>query len=246
MSDLVSRPAGRLGNIIGGANIVFFDHFLDGYGTDATPTLAGKYSETANLGDWLLVSDTFTSHGNDPTPADDADGGWVQMAPDDDAGDHVSIQKNGEAWKVEKGRKLYYETRIKMSVVTSAFWVGLSVNTTDPHASAPTDCIAFRTTGTAADVDIDYLVRVGNAGSAVDTGADLTADTFVILAFEYDGNETISFFVNGVFKVKATGTAIPYGTYLSPVFCVERVLAADATTHTLTIDYVYVSNQAIA
>lgn len=246
MSDLLARPAGRLGNLVGGSNIVFFDHFLDGYGTDATPALAGKYSTTADLGDWLITQDAFTSHGNNPKPADDADGGWMQIAPDDDAGDHVSIQKNGEAWKVEKGRKLYYETRLKMSVVTSAFLCGLSVNTTDPHASAPSDAILFRTTGTAADVDIDSLVRVGSAGSAVDTTSDLTADTFVILAFEYDGNETISFFVNGVFKVKATGTAVPYGTFLSPVFCVERVLAADATTHTLTVDYVYVSNMAIA
>ena len=220
------------------APVVFWEDFLVGYtGVDAAlanesdPT--GIFSATADRGEWLYTAD---AGGTDPVVQDDADGGWVLMKSDGDSGDQCTIQLNGESFFLTKGRRLYYQARLKVDVVTQdALW-GLSVNTTDPLGTTPSDYVAFELDG---DADLEFVADTGSAGTAqTDTGSNVAADTFAVYTFEWDGKDQIRAYVDGV-KVHTTKTTIPTDKYLSPFFTCQSAGAE----LTMTIDYVLVVNE---
>ena len=214
--------------------VTFFDDFLTGVTENGA-----KFATTADLGDWLVTADVFTSHGANPTVQDDADGGWVRFASDDDAGDQVTMRANGESFLLAIGRRTVYETRLRfVSTTQDALW-GISVNTTDPLGTRPSDYIGFELDGTA---DLEFTADTGSAATAqVDTTANVVAGTFATFSFIWDGIDTIRVYFNGA-KVYQTKTTIPVGTFMSPFFTVQSAGAEPA----MTIDYVLIVNDRAA
>jgi hypothetical protein len=222
------------------APVVFFDDFIGAYmHTSVAAGGSGHFATTADRGVWRYSAE---AGGTGPLPVDNADGGWVQIVTDADDNDHAVIQVNGEMFFVEEGRELIFETRLKLAAVTSGdFLVGLSVNSTDPVATVPSDFIAFRkgsvTTGDAA---LECVADSGSTGTtATVTSTNLVADTFITLSFEYDGKDTVRFFADGS-QVHKTSTTVPKSTYLSPILAFVN---STDTAITATIDYVLVANQ---
>jgi hypothetical protein len=219
--------------------IVYFEDFIGGYtavdlalANESDPT--GMFSPVADRGTWLVSYDTLVADTQLFAPQDAADGGWVTATTDATGGERISAQINGEAFKCALNRRIYFETRVKFTNATQDAFLGLAVaGATDPHASRPAGFIAFTLT---ADADIEYAT--GNASTATasaDSGADIVAATWVVLAFEWDGIDKVHFYVNGVRVATATATP-PVGLPLSPVICVESNGAAEA----LTVDYILV------
>lgn len=183
-------------------------------------------------GIWMVSADTMT------TPASQApriltgttgQGGVCRLgATDATSGERISMQLNGDP--ITANGNVYFETRVKFTNTTQDAFIGLAVTAaTDPHASRPAGFVAFTLT---ADSDIEYAT--GNASTATasaDTGADITAATWVTLSFLLTPNNA-TFYVNGQVKASTTLT-LPTGLALSPVFTIESNGAAE----TLDVDY---------
>tara|TARA_R100001594_G_scaffold39276_2_gene70753 strand:- start:11 stop:703 length:693 start_codon:yes stop_codon:yes gene_type:complete len=209
-------------------SVVYFDDFLTGCTEDGH-----KFSTTADKGDWLVSVD---AGGTNPIVTDNGDGGVLQIVTDGDDGDRTNCQLNGESFYLQSGRRCSFRTRCKFTNTTQDALIGLSVNSTDAHATAPSDYIAFTLN---ADADIDYSVATGSSGhNHTDTGADIAAATWVELAFEYDGNGRVTFYVDGNKKASTTSN-VPEGAYLSPIFTIE----SNGATETVDIDYILVVNE---
>lgn len=197
----------------------------------------GYFYSTATAADgvWLVSHDAVDAATQLPTIQTGTGGanGVVAMTTDATSGERISMQLNGAAFHCTAGYEMIFKTRVKFTNTTQDAFIGLAVTgATDPHASRPAGFMAFTLTG---DADIEYAT--GDAGSAtasVDSTANLTADTWVILSMYYDGVDGIGFYVGGTEMAEATLT-IPTGLVLSPVFCVESNGAAEA----LFVDYVF-------
>lgn len=226
--------------------VIYFEDFIGAYSgvdlalsAESDPT--GLFSATADRGVWLISADTYTSHGWDPKPVDDADGGWMSMATDDDSGDHTGAQINGEAFKVDYGRRLIFKTRLKTKTLTAKLFVGLALaGATDPVATAPADYIALGSAATSGLLTGVAIAGSDSAGfSGVASPGVLAADTFTDLEFEWDGVDTVRFYKDGIL-VGSTKVNIPIGVHLSPILNIDN---SGTVEEVLTVDYVLVINQ---
>ena len=98
--------------------VVYFDDFLDGRSHIANnATIAsgqGKFSELANLGDWLVtLVDGGGDNGEVIRVADDGVGGLLTLTTNDADNDSIEMQMNGEAWQLALGKDIVFEVRLK-------------------------------------------------------------------------------------------------------------------------------------
>jgi len=166
-----------------------FDDFTDGWGFEANDTdNTGKFSETANLGQWLV---TCTDGGTESIViSDDEPGGVVTLTTSSALNDSLECQLNGEAWKVAADKDIYFKCRLKLADADSTDWfVGLATTDTDVIGTA-TEMICFGSGATlegGATGDIYFGSGDGmtaaiddstNGGSWSDSGDDGADDTF--------------------------------------------------------------------
>lgn len=233
------------GGTLNGPAIVYFDDFLTGYTVDAA---AGddegyKFAATADKADWFISHDTLDAATQLPIVQDDQDGGVIKFTTDATSGERISAQLNGENFRLVQGREMRFAMRCKFTNTTQDGFFGVSVNTTDPHASRPAGFVAFTLTG---DADIEYAT--GNASTATasaDSGADIVADTWTVLSWHYKYRSSgsgytdkVTFYKDGI-KIVDTILTIPTGIYMSPVFCLESNGAAES----MFIDWIYCMNE---
>jgi len=140
--------------------------------------------------------------------AQDEAGGVVRWNAAANENDGLQSQTNGEAWKLETDKPLYFGCRWNISEKTqSDALIGLAL--TDASViGVPNDFIGFVTHD--GDANLDYQCRAGGTGAAVDSTTDLVDDTFIVTEFFYDGAGNIEFFVDGVSAAKVS-TNIPTG-----------------------------------
>lgn len=229
-SDIFSPVTGPGGGI--GRPVVYFDDFTDGWGfegNDADNT--GKFSETANLGQWLVtVVDGDTDNGETIVCSDDAAGGHLAITTNDKDNDSVEMQLNGEAFKWSPGTRGLIEVRLKGADVSEFDWfVGLAITDTTVMAGA-TDRIGFECPDSTGD--IDAISELNSSQTTTDTTSDVADNTFVTLRVEYNGTSA-KYFVDGTLKATHT-TNIPTDEALTPTVCIRNDGAA---ANTLTLDY---------
>lgn len=216
--------------------IVFWDDFTDGWGaepSDADNT--GKFSETANLGQWLVTVIDDDSAGDYAIICDDsATGGWLKFTVASDIIDVLSMQLNGEAFKMGTGKTMIFEIRVKFTDVDDCDWfVGLAATDT-AILTGVADKIGFECPD--ATGDIDAVTENSTNQTTTDTTVDLVNDTWVTLRFEVKGTGKARFYVDGA--LKATHTAnLPNDVYLTP--SVELGSASEGV-ESIYIDYILV------
>lgn len=239
MTATIYLPRGRAtGMRASGLPVSFFDHFLSGGVTISDAALANESDPYGHFGTgfgtYIVFADT-TDTGFLPRIKAGGDGGHVEMSTDATSGERIGFQLYGLSFAVASKRRLYFETKLKTTNVTADMFVGLAYTSTDPHADAPQDYIAFGLTGDA-DIEIGCGLADSDAGafSGTDSTVDIVADAFTTLAFEYDGATTVAFYVDGALAGTIADATVPVGTVLSPIFCIESNGAAE----TLTVDYV--------
>lgn len=224
----------------------FFDDFHEA-GFTAGGAAVGKFSQTADAGVWL-TSITQAGAGNATvTVEDDAAGGWLKLLNDAADNDLINCQLNGESFKLDTGKPLVAEWRIRVADVSETDWsVGLAISDVDIGGGV-TDGFGFFG-GTAAgvldsDVNINAWCGLNSTNTfasnstnttKTDTGIDTADATVVLLQVVWDGVGKLRFYVDG--NLKATHTDnLPTDEALSPYFYVRN---DGAVAQSLSIDYI--------
>lgn len=167
----------------------------------------------------------------------DGDGGNLLLtnaAADNDA---CFLQKVGESFKFELGKKLFFKARFKVSEATqSDFVVGLQITDTSPLAV--TDGVFFLKSDASATVDM--LVTKNSAITTLASVATIVADTYIVLGFYYDGVSKIRCYVDGTKISDAVVTNMPDDEDMTVSFGIQN---GDAVARTMTVDYLLAAKE---
>ena len=200
---------------------------------------AYEYKEdfmTLNTGHWAITT-VEAGTGSASEVLDDAVGGVLKITNDDADDDSDQFQKVGEAFKLAAGKPLYFEARLKVSDVTqSDVLVGLCITDTTLIA-AMSDGVYFRSDD--GDANLDFVTEKNSTEAAIDTGVDLSDDTWIVVAFYFDGAGQMTPFVGtdpGDLTAYTTqNTNIPDDEELTPSFAIQN---GEAAATTMYVDYV--------
>lgn len=199
------------------------------------PTKLHEYWDDFNTftaGEWV-ITETNASATEATTSGD---GGWLLITNTGANNDLAALQKTPSAFSFTAGKKAFFKARLKTDNATLAAWVmGLQVIDTTPLDV--TDGIYFLKSAGAAT--IDFLCRKdastgSNSASAIASAAD---DTFIEVAWYYDGVSKVQYAVNGTIlgSLDASSTYLP-DTITTVSFAVAN---GSAAARTMTVDYVY-------
>lgn len=182
-------------------------------------------------GDWTIT--TVEEGGGSASEAlTDGDGGLLLVTNDAADNDADFFQKKGESFKFETGKKLAFAGRFKVSDATDSDWVfGLQI--TDSSPLAVTDGVFFQKDD--GDANIDFHVEKNSTATsetAIATNAD---NTFVELAFFYDGIDAIHYYVDGERKGSVAVTNLPDDEELTISFGIQN---GEAAAKTMSVDYI--------
>lgn len=197
--------------------------------------------DTYTAGDW-----TVTEVGTGTRALTDIDGGALLItnaAADNDAN---QFQKVGESFLLAAGKRAFFKARFKVSDATqSDFLIGLAVLDTTLQGSVDgagvTDGIFFsKDDGDALlDVQVQKNATTGQVRAA--GVATVVADTFLTVAWAYDGKGEVAYFVNDVQlgTLAATSAYLP-DTELTVSFAMQN---GEAVAKTMTVDYIFAANE---
>ena len=167
----------------------------------------------------------------------DGDGGLLLLtntAADDDL---VALQKVGESFRFEAGKKLFFEARFRVSDATQSDVVmGLQITDTTPLDV--TDGVFFIKADGSTSVSL--LVEKNNTATTTASVATLANNTFVSLGFYYDGVSQVQYFVNGVSAGASVTTNLPDDEDMTISFALQN---GEAVAKTMTVDYIFVAKE---
>jgi len=164
------------------------------------------------------------------------DGGLLLLtnsAADDDL---ISLQKTPAAFSFTAGKRAFFKCRFKVSDATQSDVVfGLQVVDTTPLDV--TDGVYFLKADGAATVDVICRKNATTGSTSASAVATLVADTYIELAWYYDGVSKVAYAVDGLVKgtLDASSTYLP-DTVTTVSFAIQN---GEAVAKTMTVDYVY-------
>ena len=166
-------------------------------------------------------------------------GGQMKFTNDANDNDRIVASKNGEAFRFTVGKKLWFRARFLVSDADDVdAFVGLVIKSaTDPAGTAPTDGVWFQLTE-ASDV---LALKVAKNSTATSTNVLTVAnDTFVDVAYYYDGVDSIDIFANGAYVATSAVTNLPDDEDVAVFFAIQNGAAGNDY---LTVDYVYAAQE---
>lgn len=223
----------------------YHDHFITAGCMTSTPALTavgGKFSTLADAGEWLATVTQAGAGNASITIADDDPGGWLTILNDAADNDMVEAQLNGESFKAQAGKKIIFETEIKITDVSETdFLIGLGITDTTPLAGW-SDYFCFHCADSSGNISCATgknatggAVGSETSGSTTtDTGKDLADATAVKLRIEITGVSKVQYFVDGVLCATHT-TNICDDEVLTPTFSVRN---DGAVAQTMKINYI--------
>lgn len=243
-ASLMQGPLG--GNGVFSSNLANISRFQDHFNFGSTED-GNKFSETADKGDWLKTSTDGSNTSSDIcNVADDGPGGILVLTCNDDNADGENLQLNGSSFECAVGQACNFEISIAVLDVDKCDWfVGLAAVDTSVLADV-NDRIGFQC---LHDGDIDCLVEEATNENLEDTGVDIADCSSIAvftakkvqLTFQWDGVDTVKFFVNGVLKKTMTDNdgsiTIPDGVVMTPTIAIVTHTGAGAV-QTMWTDYI--------
>jgi len=196
-------------------HVVFFDDFF-------------RY----NAADWVITT-TEAGAGSATEALIDGHGGLLLITNDAADNDLDFFQNVKESFRFALGRKAWFKTRFKVSDATqSDVVIGLQI--TDTTALDVTDGVFFlKADGVAT---MDFIVEKDGTQSTITSAATLVSDTFITLAFYFDGLSTFQVYVNDVPAGKITTTAnMPNDEDVTVSFGIQN---GEAVAKTMTVDFI--------
>lgn len=182
--------------------------------------------------DWTLTT-VEAGAGSATEAISNAENGVLLVTNDaaDDDSDFFQLAK--ETFKFVADKRTGFMVRFKTSDATQSDLVfGLQITDTTPLAV--TDGVYFRKDDGDAYLDIVSIKdSVATTATAI---ATLANDTWVAIAFEFDGYQSIHYYVGGVKKGTLTVTStLPDDEELTVSFGIQN---GEAVAKTLSVDYI--------
>lgn len=203
------------------------------------PTRYHQYFEDF---DYYTAADwTVTEIGAGGTQAlIDGDGGILRITTDALDDDAVAMQKVGESFLLEVGKKAFFKSRLRVAKpLESDFLIGLQVTDTTPFDA--TDGIYFQKDDGDANVDI-ICRQNATTGSITAVVTTVEANTFLELAWFYDGVDRLYYGYNGVVVGYLTVTSATFlpDTELTVSFSFRN---GEAGATTMDVDYIFAAKE---
>lgn len=225
--------------------------FPNGVGTVPKADPLGMYGLPAPM-DWheffndfdhyVAANWTVTTVGTGTVALTNLDGGALLITNSAADNDSVQLQKVGESFALTAGKRAIFKARFKVSDATqSDLIMGLCVtDTTLMGATAGagvTDGIFFSKDDGVATVDVQCQKNATTGQTRAAAVATLADDTFVTVAWAYDGKSEVAYYVNDVQLGTLAGTSayLP-DTTLTVSF---GLMNGEAVAKTMTLDYVF-------
>ena len=165
------------------------------------------------------------------------DGGVLLITNDSADNDADFFQKVGESFKFEAGKKLWFKARFRTNDATqSGIVMGLQITDTTPLAVS--DGVFFRKDD--GDANVDFVVTKNSTATTATAFTTLADDTYIVLAFYYNGVDAIEYWANGQKLGAAAVTNLPDDEELTISFGIQNGAAA---AKTMSVDYIFVAQE---
>ena len=170
------------------------------------------------------------------------DGGVLLLTNSAADNDLNALQKVGESFKFEAGKKLFFKSRFAVSDATqSDFVIGLQI--TDSTPLAVTDGVYFRKHD--GDANLDFVVIKDSTASTATAIATVANNTYLTVGFYYNGVDEIVYAAsvnnnNPTVLGKLPVTNLPDDEELTISFGIQN---GEAVAKTMSIDYIFVSKE---
>lgn len=185
---------------------------------------------------WTITT-TEAGNGSATEALADEDGGVLLVTNDDADDDADFFQKDGESFLFEAGKRLFFKARFKVSDATDSDVVmGLQITDTTPLAVS--DGVFFQKDD--GDTSLDFHVQKNSTASSATGIATLANDTYVTVAFYYDGKSEIAYFVDGVHVGTLPITNLPDDEVLTISFGIQNGAAA---AKSMSVDYIFAAKE---
>lgn len=192
--------------------------------------------DTYAAGDWTVTETSSTA----TQALADGDGGWLLLTNSTEDNSINALQKVGESFLMESGKKAFFKSRFKVSDATQSDLV-MGLQVTDASPLDATDGIYFIKADGAATVDLVCRKNATTGSNTKTAVATLSDDTFVTLGWYYDGSGSITYSVNGTVQgsLSASSSYLP-DTDLTVSFAIQN---GEAAAKTMTVDFIYAAKQ---
>ncbi len=172
----------------------------------------------------------------------DGDGGILLLTNSSDDNELVAIQKVGESFKFEAGKKLFFKARFKLSDATNSdAIIGLQITDTTPFDV--TDGVYFIKNDDAAT--LDFKVVKNSTATTASSILTMANDTYITIGFYYDGGRSgyIKYYgstntLNPTFLGQIATTNLVDDEELTVSIALRN---GEAVAKTMSIDYVLIS-----
>ena len=205
-----------------------------------------------NLPDVTYIWDLIQSPGNSgiETVACVADevNGVLELVTEGDDDDTGELVQQCECWRLDNCYPLYAELRFKLDdALNSDFWFGLILGAVGFFVGPPNDYVVFKKDDD--NNNLDFANATNTVGNDTDTGIDLVDDTWYRIAFHWDGDGTIRWWViqDGDFPqtILATGTVTTHIVQDEELTIGFGVRAGEIGAKTLSVDYLKIAQKRV-
>lgn len=194
--------------------------------------------------DQWIITTTEAGAGDATEAATSVDGGVLLLTNDAADDDNDFLQWSGddastaiETYKFESGKKLFFKARIKVSDATqSDFVIGLQITDTSPLAV--TDGVYWRKDD--GDANLDFVVIKNSTATTATAASTAVSDTWMTLAFYYDGKASIAYYKDNVQLGTSVTTNLVDDEELTISFGIQN---GEAVAKTMSVDYIFVAKE---
>lgn len=147
------------------------------------------------------------------------------------------LQKVGESFLFQVGRKLWFDCRIEVNdSIESDIVIGLQITDTTPLAVS--DGVFFIKADGANTFDL--VVTKGSTSTITSAVASIESATFKRLSFFYDGIDKITIFDDGVAVATSVTTNLPDTETLTISFGIQN---GEAAIKLMSVDYIMAAKE---
>jgi hypothetical protein len=167
----------------------------------------------------------------------DEDGGILSITNSAGDDDSTVLIKKPETLTIESGKKTIFKARFSVSDATqSDFIIGIRIAGTS--VIAPSDAIIFSKDD--GNTNLYFSLRKNSVATSTSTIATIADDTYIEVAFVYNGTNKVDYFVNNQ-KLGYLGiTNLPNDEELSAGFSIQN---GEAVAKTIKVDYLFVAKE---
>lgn len=186
--------------------------------------------------DWVITT-TELGAGSATEAIADEDGGVLLLTNAAGDNDLDFLQLAAETFLLASGKRTIFKSRFKVSDATqSDFIMGLQITDTTPLDV--TDGIFFQKDD--GDANLDFHVEKNNTATDALAIATVADDTYLTVAFDYDGKSEVAVYVDDVKVTTVAVTNLPDDEALAVSFGIQN---GEAAAKSMSIDYIFCAKE---